>query len=92
MGTGTRILDVDHAVRMDEAAARLSSGQVLCGNLDPSADILYGTPGRIAEKVGDVYVKTGNRAIISGGCDIPPDTSVENMRAFFNACEDLAER
>lgn len=86
LGTGTRILDVDHAVRMDEAARRLAPGQVLCGNLDPAGDILQGTPEGIREKVSAVAKQTGNRAIVSGGCDIPPGTSEENMRAFFQAC------
>ncbi len=35
LSTGPRILEVDSAVRMDEAAALLGKGQVLCGNLDP---------------------------------------------------------
>jgi MtaA/CmuA family methyltransferase len=87
LGTGTKILDVDHAVRMDEAAKQLSAGQVLCGNLDPAGEILKGTPGRITERVAKIVSMTGNRAILSGGCDIPVDTSVENMRAFFAACE-----
>lgn len=89
LGTGTKILDVDHAVRMDEAAEQLCPGQALCGNLDPAGDILYGTPESITQKVDDIFAKTLNRAIISGGCDIPPDTSADNMRAFFEACDAL---
>ena len=91
LGTGTKILDVDHAVRMDEAAKRLGAGQVLCGNLDPAGVILQGTPELIAQKVAAVVKETGNRAIISGGCDIPPDTTEENMRAFFEACKSSGE-
>ncbi len=75
LDTGTRILDVDHAVRLDEAAPLLHPGQVFCGNLDPSGDVLQGTPESFAGKVADMVRQTGNRIIISGGCDIPPDTS-----------------
>lgn len=86
LGTGTRILDVDYAVRMDEAAGQLAAGQVLCGNLDPVGDVLDGSPESIAKKVAAVVKATGNRTIVAGGCDIPPATSEENMRAFLAAC------
>lgn len=92
LGTGARILDVDHAVRLEEAAPLLGEGQVFCGNLDPSGDVLLGTPDAFPAKVRDIVDKTGNRIIISGGCDIPPDTSAENMDAFFAACDGLKDR
>ena len=91
LGTGTRILDVDSAVDMAKAAAQLGPQQALCGNLDPAADVLAGKPEEFAAKVRSVYEQTGNRAIIAAGCDVPPDTSVENMRAFYQACADLAK-
>ena len=89
LATGARILDVDHAVQMEKAAALLQKGQTLCGNLDPSGEILYGTPESFGPKVREIVEKTGNRTILSGGCDIPPDTSPENMLAFWAACEAL---
>lgn len=87
LGTGTRILDVDHAVDMKAAAALLAPGQVLCGNLDPAGVVLGGTAEEITKAVLQVRRDTGERAIISGGCDIPEDTSAENMQAFHDACE-----
>ncbi len=86
LATGTRILDVDHAVDMETAAKQLNPGQVLCGNLDPSALILNGTAEQIAQAVKKVIAETDNRTIVSGGCDIPEATSEENMRAFHDAC------
>lgn len=89
--TGVRILDADFPVRMDEAAALLGDGQVLCGNLSPAEDILAGKPETIREKVQQVHRLTGGRAIIAAGCDIPPDTSAQNMDAFYQACLSLAK-
>ena len=89
LSTGTHILDVDHAVRMGEAAAQLKPGQVLCGNLDPAGDLLQGTPEQIGERVRAIHQETGHRTILSAGCDVPPDTSAENMHAFFKACDSL---
>ena len=91
LGTGTRILDIDHAVRLEEAVPPLAERQVFCGNSDPSGDVLTGTPESFAHKVRDIVRQTGNRIILSRGCDIPPDTSAENMDAFFAACDRLKD-
>ncbi len=92
LATGSRIVDVDAAVCMDKAARLLSPGQVLCGNLDPVSVVAEGTPQRIAQAVQDVNRLTHARAIISGGCDIPAETSAANMRAFHDACAALIMR
>lgn len=91
LSTGTRILDVDSAVDMQKAAAQLGPQQVLCGNLDPSADVLGGEPEGFGPKVRRIYEQTGNRTILAAGCDVPPATSEENIRAFYQACADLAK-
>lgn len=89
LSTGTHILDVDSAVNMAEAATQLDTHQVLCGNLDPAADLLGGRPEDFREKVRRVYEDTGNRTILAAGCDVPPDTPEENVLAFRRACADL---
>lgn len=91
LSTGTHILDVDSAVDMKKAAAQLGPQQVLCGNLDPSAEVLGGKPEDFGPKVRRIYEQTGNRTILAAGCDVPPDTSEENIRAFYQACVDLAQ-
>lgn len=48
-----------------------------------------GRPEEFAEKVRAIHEQSGGRIILSGGCDIPPDTSAENMRAFLAACQEL---
>lgn len=89
LGTGTHILDVDSAVDVGKGAALLSNGQVFCGNLHPASDILDGKPEDFYDKVHALYTASGNRIIISGGCDIPPATPEENMIAFHDACARL---
>ncbi len=85
--SGTNVLDVDKEVDMAKAALALNDNQFLCGNLSPATDILFGTAELIKEKVRKVFEDTNNRTIISAGCDIPPQTSKENMIAFYEACE-----
>lgn len=89
LATGTKVLDVDAAVLMGEAAAKLGEGQYLCGNIDPVGVVLQGTPQLITEQVNEIHKVTNNRTIISAGCDIPENTSAENMIAFYKACADL---
>lgn len=91
LGTGAHILDVDSAVDLEAAARHLGKEQVLCGNLDPVSEVMSAKPEDFAEKVSKISAQTGNRCIISGGCDIPPDTTVENMRAFHQACINLEQ-
>lgn len=86
LGTGTRILDIDWQVDLETACTKLAEGQVFCGNLDPAADILMGAPESFHDKVQDMCKRANNKIIVAGGCDIPPDTSIENMQAFFEAC------
>ncbi|MFQ9801057.1 MAG: uroporphyrinogen decarboxylase family protein [Clostridia bacterium] len=72
-----------------KAAAQLGPQQVLCGNLDPTVDVLSGKPEDFGEKVRRIYQQTGNRTIMAAGCDVPPDTPEENVRAFYQACVNL---
>ena len=91
LGTGTHILDVDYQVDLETGAKLLGPGQVFCGNLSPASDVLNGKPEDFAGKVRAIDEKTGRRAIISAGCDIPPATAEENMTAFRDAVLALGE-
>lgn len=86
LSTGTPILDVDYQVDLKLAASLLKPGQALCGNLDPAADLLQGNIRDLESKVREAYKNASGRIIIAAGCDIPPDTSKEMMKSFFNAC------
>lgn len=86
--TGTKILDADWQVDLKLAASLLSPNQYICGNLDPSNDVLLAKPEEFKAKVNSIREKTNDRIIISAGCDIPPATSRENMIAFYEACLD----
>ncbi len=90
LSTGTHILDVDSAVDLEKGAKLLGKEQVFCGNLDPAAEVLSGKPEEFAEKVRGVVQRSGNRTILAAGCDVPPATPEENMIAFRDACQALA--
>ncbi len=91
LGTGTDILDIDYQVDLDKAYELLGPNQYFCGNLNPAGDLLQGAPEDFDAKVRNIYDKTHNRTIISGGCDVPEATPVENMIAFQKAVVALGE-
>lgn len=79
--TGVDILDVDWMVDMKEAYRIMGEEIMLCGNLDPVAVIMSGTKEEIKNKYEEIE-KCFPREnwIMMGGCEIPRDTPVENMK------------
>lgn len=83
IATGADIIDVDHMVPdMAPFALHLGPTQVFSGKADPVAVIRNGNPEMIRASVAQSHDQTTGRVIVSAGCEIPPDTPLENMRAF----------
>jgi uroporphyrinogen decarboxylase len=90
--TGADIVDIDHLVTsMGDFLPLFSGKQVLSGNSDPVSIIRDGTRKTIEESVLQCFKVTNGRGIVSAGCEIPPDTSVENFRAYRDAAHGLAK-
>ncbi|MCG2661664.1 MAG: hypothetical protein L6437_15640 [Kiritimatiellae bacterium] len=86
--TGVDIVDVDYLVpSMAEFAPLLGPNQVLSGKTDPVSVIQDGTPDQILKSVQDCQEQANGRCIVSAGCEITPDTSLANFRAFRAAAE-----
>jgi uroporphyrinogen decarboxylase len=81
--TGADIVDIDHLVlSMAPFASLPGPGQVFCGNSDPVAVIQNGTEEAIRQHVRRSGRETGGRCIVSAGCEVPPGTSLANMKIF----------
>lgn len=90
--TGADIVDIDHLVSsMGNFIDLFSSKQVPSGNSDPVSIIRDGTKETILESVIQCYKATNGRGIVSAGCEIPPDTSIENFSAYCDAAIRLAK-
>ena len=83
---GSDLFNVDHMVDLDAAInVYCGAGKAVKGNVNP-VDILQSTPDKIyAQAKKCVDQAQGKKYILSAGCDIPPDTSDENMAAFCAA-------
>jgi len=88
--TGADIIDIDHLVTtMEDFVHLLSAKQVFSGNSDPVSILKDGTPESIKESVESCFKKTKGRGIVSAGCEIPAETSLENFRAYMEAAHAL---
>jgi MtaA/CmuA family methyltransferase len=80
--SGTDIIDVDWMVPLDRARELAGPDVTLCGNFDPLAVLLRSTPQEIAEAARQCIQASGQKFILMPGCEVPPDTPEENIRAF----------
>ncbi len=75
------ILDLDWPVDLTYARSVMGN-TVLVSNPNPVADIQQGTPGQIKKQIEAMYTAAGNPFLIGAGCEIPPSTPQENLRAL----------
>jgi MtaA/CmuA family methyltransferase len=88
--TGADIVDIDHLVtNMADFIPLFSEKQVPSGNSNPVSVIRDGNKDTITESVVECYRITNRRGIVSAGCEIPPDTTVENMVIYRDAAHGL---
>ncbi|HBM16960.1 MAG TPA: hypothetical protein DD381_11535 [Lentisphaeria bacterium] len=76
------LIDIDHMVDVAKVREYLGKKVVITGNLDPVQDILFGKPEKIMDGFRRVYEKAGNPYMINAGCEIPPKTPFENLKAL----------
>ncbi|MBN1349268.1 uroporphyrinogen decarboxylase family protein [candidate division KSB1 bacterium] len=83
--TGADIIDIDWMVNMAQATRIFGAGPAVCGNFDPVAIMLRGTPTDVQDAVKACLRAGGNRCIIAAGCEIPDKTPSENLAAQTEA-------
>ncbi len=83
-----------NAVDMRDILARVPSDVLVFGNVDPSSQFLRGTPDSVRAATLALMRDCCRypNFVISSGCDVPPLTPWENIRAFFGAAEEYYGR
>jgi MtaA/CmuA family methyltransferase len=56
--------------------------RVLSGNISTISDVFEGTPERVYEAIGRCHAICGKKFIVNCGCEVPPASPVENVRAM----------
>jgi uroporphyrinogen decarboxylase len=83
--SGADIIDVDWMVDIHQAAEIFADKAALCGNFDPVAVILQGTPQTVYAATRECIQKGGQRLFSGAGCEIPDRTPPENLLAQYSA-------
>ena len=80
--SGTDIIDVDWMVPL-EKARELGGPQItLCGNFNPAGVLFEGSPQDVADAARQCLKAVPDRFILMPGCEVPPATPEQNIRAF----------
>lgn len=84
---GSRLLHFGNSIDMADILP-LIPGHILCmGNVDPANQISRGTPDSVKAATMEVMDKCSGykNFLVSSGCDVPPASPWENIRAFYEA-------
>lgn len=89
--SGADIIDIDWMVDMRAAAEAFGSIPV-CGNFDPLAVALRGTPDQVYQATQHCMQMGGARSFSAAGCEIPDGTPHENLHAQTRALREIGQR
>ncbi|MCL2056522.1 MAG: uroporphyrinogen decarboxylase family protein [Oscillospiraceae bacterium] len=84
---GARAYHFGNAVDMKEMLGLMPANVIVMGNIDPAGQFRNGTPQSIKEATLELLNRCGGHPnfVISSGCDIPPMSGWDNVKAFFAA-------
>ncbi|MHC4170675.1 MAG: uroporphyrinogen decarboxylase family protein, partial [Planctomycetota bacterium] len=80
--SGADIIDVDSMVSLARARELVGPDVTLCGNFNPAGALFEGSPEDVAEEARECLGTATDRFILMPGCEVPPATPEENIRAF----------
>jgi len=83
-------LQLDHVIDMADAKAAVGNKICISGNVHPVDYMLYGTPEAVYWKSREVIDKAaaGSGFVLGSGCDLNPNTPIENIFAMIQAGKD----
>lgn len=89
--TGCKGYHFGNGVDMKEIMPQIAPDVLVFGNLDPSSVFFMGTPESVYEKTTELLesMKEYPHFILSSGCDLAPSVSKENLKAYYQACNDF---
>lgn len=84
-------LSVDKDVDIPSIMPLIPPSKIIVGNIDPVSLFLNGEPSEVRESTEHLIERMSGykNFILSSGCDLPPATPLENIRAFAQAAKTL---
>lgn len=85
--SGARMLHFGAPMDLPAALGQVPDSILVAGNLDPAAVFVRSRPEEVARTVRRLLAAVAGQRhfILSSGCDLPPQTPLENLDAFFAA-------
>ena len=77
-----QIFELDSPTKLEAARAGLGSQRVILGNVSTITEMLEGTPRQVYEASRRCHNTCGSFHIVGTGCEMPPATPPENLRAM----------
>jgi uroporphyrinogen decarboxylase len=92
--SGASALHFGNRADMVEALNTCPADLPVMGNIDPVGVMQQATPEQVYSAVSELLEKTAayDNFILSSGCDVPPHTPIENIKAFYQALADYNEK
>lgn len=80
-----------NAIDIENTLKALPEDRMIIGNIDPAGTLRNGTPEVIRKEVLELLERCSEypNFVLSSGCDIPPQTPIENLQAFFDAAAEF---
>jgi uroporphyrinogen decarboxylase len=87
--TGAAGLHFGNKCNISAALQFLDKDILVMGNLDPVGVFKTSVPDEVSRKTRELLDITGDypNFVVSSGCDIPPNTPLQNIAAFFDAID-----
>lgn len=94
LSIGAAAYHFGNANDMEEIAKLVPNDVLIMGNIDPAGEFRNGTPQSIRSTTKDIMGRCCKykNFVISSGCDIPPLSSWDNIKAFFDAVDEFYKR
>lgn len=93
--TGAAAYHFGNSVDMEsDIIQKVPASTLVMGNIDPAGILRMGTPEKVREETLALLGKCAKypNFLLSSGCDIPPMTPWENIKAFFAAWEEFYDK
>ena len=89
--TGAHGYSFGNAMNMLNALETCPEDVLVMGNLDPVGVFKMSTPQQVKQATKNLLEQTAGyrNFVLSSGCDVPPHTSLENVKAFYEALEEF---
>jgi MtaA/CmuA family methyltransferase len=89
-GLPADIFELDFPVDLGAARAILGPDAVILGNVSTVKEVLSGTPEDVYAAAAGCHRLCGSRHIVGTGCEVPPETPPQNLRALVAYARDHA--